>query len=95
MSVFVDNHYNRYSQLKSQTIREAGRACWMPGEGLLVSAGRLRNCWPLKGPLVFQLASWLAVKSLALKRGVGVAVSWLAGCIPCGSNWRVMTAGEV
>jgi hypothetical protein len=80
MSVFVDNHYNTYSQLKSQTIREAGRACWMPGEALLVSAGRLRNCWPLNGPLVFQLASWLAVESLALKRGVDVAVSWLAGC---------------
>jgi hypothetical protein len=84
MSVFVDNHYNKYSQLKSQTIREAGRACWMPGEALLVSAGRLRNCWPLKGPFVFQLANWLAVEPLALKRGVHVAVNWLAGCIMAG-----------
>jgi hypothetical protein len=80
MSAFVVIHYNKCSQLESQTIMEAGRACWMPGEALLVSAGRLWNCWPLKGTLVFQLASWLAVESFALERGVGVAVSWLAGC---------------
>jgi hypothetical protein len=59
MSIFVDNHYNRYSQLESQTIREAVRACWMPSEAILVSAGWLWNCWPLKGPLVLQLAGWL------------------------------------
>jgi hypothetical protein len=64
----------------------------MPCEALLVSAGRLWNCWPLKGPLMFQLASWLAVEPLALKRGVGVAVDWPSCCpaeqraIPCGAG---------
>jgi hypothetical protein len=46
-----------------------------------VSAGWLWNCWPLKGPLMFQLASWLAVEPLALKRGVGVAVDWPSCCL--------------
>jgi hypothetical protein len=41
MSIFVDDHYNRYSLLESRAIREAGSACWMPGEALVVSAGWL------------------------------------------------------
>jgi hypothetical protein len=36
MSVFVDNHYNKYSQLESQTIRKAGRSShsvsWLAAE---------------------------------------------------------------
>jgi hypothetical protein len=48
MSIFVDDQCNRYSLIESQAIRKARLACWMPGETLLVSAGWLWKCWPLK-----------------------------------------------
>jgi hypothetical protein len=71
MSIFVDNHYNRYSLLELRAIREAGRSyhhvSWLAVELLA-----------LKRVFVSQLAGWLAVELLALKRGICVAVSWLA-----------------
>jgi hypothetical protein len=42
--VFVDNHYNKYSQLESQTIREAGRSSrsvsWLAAEFVGPEKGR-------------------------------------------------------
>jgi hypothetical protein len=59
--VFVDNHYNKYSQLESQTIREAGRSSrsvsWLAAE----------FSGPEKGDCV--AVSWLQ-SLLALKRAV-------------------------
>jgi hypothetical protein len=62
MSIFVDNHYNRYSLLESQAIREAGRSyhcvSWLAVELLA-----------LKRAFVSQLAGWLQ-SLLALKRAI-------------------------
>jgi hypothetical protein len=59
--VFVDNHYNKYSQLESQTIREARRSSrsvgWLAAEFI----------GPEKGNCV--AVSWLQ-SLLALKRAV-------------------------
>jgi hypothetical protein len=65
MSVFVDNHYNKYSQLESQTIREAGRSSrsvsWFaaefagPEKGVCVAISWLAGCrvaGPEKGDCV-------------------------------------------
>jgi hypothetical protein len=57
MSVFVDNHYNKYSQLESQTIREVGRSS--------------------------RSVNWLAAEFAGPEKGVGVAISRLAGCKVC------------
>jgi hypothetical protein len=44
MSVFVDNHYNKYSQLESQTIGK-------PGEALVGQPAGCRLAGPEKGRL--------------------------------------------
>jgi hypothetical protein len=62
MSVFVDNHYNRYSLLESQAIREAGRSyrhvSWLAVELLA-----------LKRAFVSQLAGWLAAEFAGPEKG--------------------------
>jgi hypothetical protein len=79
MSLFVDNHYNRYSLLESgdqgsrARLLDAGRSSchvgWLAVELLA-----------LKRAFVSQLADWLAVELLALKRAfVSQLAGWLAG----------------
>jgi hypothetical protein len=76
VSVFVDNHYNRYSLLESQAIREAGRSyrhvSWLAVELLA-----------LKRAFVSKLAGWLAAEFAGPEKGVCAAVSWLAGFRVC------------
>jgi hypothetical protein len=90
-SVFVDTHYNKYSQLESQTVREAGRNSrsvnWLAAEFVGPEKGNCayrladgsRACLRDAGRS-FPRVSWLAVELLALKRGVGVAVGWSSFC---------------
>jgi hypothetical protein len=59
--VFVDNHYNKYAQLESQTIREAGRSSHSVGRLAAEFVG------PEKGNCI--AVSWLQ-SLLALKRAV-------------------------
>jgi hypothetical protein len=60
--VSVDNHYNKYAQLESQTIREAGRSSrsvgWLaaefvgPEKGNCVAVSWLKSLLALKRALV-------------------------------------------
>jgi hypothetical protein len=59
--VFVDNHFNKYAQLESQIVREAGRSSRSVGWLAAEFAG------PEKGNCV--AVSWLQ-SLLALKRAI-------------------------
>jgi hypothetical protein len=78
---FVDTHYNKYAQLESQTIREAGRSSrsvgWLaaefvgPEKGNCVAVSWLQFVDPAKG----RSAWWLADGSRAK-----LSSCQLAGC---------------